>query len=62
MKPTRAKAGGGGIGIYYGEGKGLDAANIFARAYEEDMPALRLLGEKIWKEGEQELRFEEAGG
>src|SRR2546430_10383144 len=27
LKPMRAKAGGGGIGVYYGEGKGLDAAN-----------------------------------
>ncbi len=58
MKPVRAKAGGGAIGIYYGEGKGLDAANIFAKVFEEDLPALKALGEKIWKHGEQELTFE----
>ncbi len=58
MKPTRARAGGGGIGVYYGEGKGLDAANIFGKAFEEDMPQLKVLGEKIWKDGQQELVFE----
>ncbi len=46
------------MGIYYGEGKGLDAANIFARVFDEDLPALKILGEKIWKEGKQELWFE----
>ena len=58
MKPARAKAMGGSIGIYYGEGKGLDAANIFAKVFDEDMPALKVLGEKIWKMGEQSLVFE----
>lgn len=57
-KPARNKAGGGGIGIYYGEGRGLDAANIFAKVFEEDMPVLKALGEKIWLQGEQELTFE----
>lgn len=46
------------IGIYYGEGKGLDAGNIFGKVWEEDLPKLKLLGEKIWKEGAQELAFE----
>jgi len=58
LKPKRNKAGGGGIGIYYGEGRGLDGANIFAKVYDEDLPALKILGEMIWKKGEQELRFE----
>lgn len=49
------------IGIYYGEGKGLDAANIFARVLPEDLPALRALGEQIWLDGALELRFEPAG-
>jgi hypothetical protein len=48
----------GGIGIYYGEGRGLDACNIFARVYEEDMLLLKELGEQIWKKGEQRIRFE----
>jgi len=58
MKPARAKAVAGGIGVYYGEGKGLDAANIFGKVVAEDMAALKALGEKIWKQGEQELTFE----
>jgi hypothetical protein len=58
MKPARAKAMNGSIGVYYGEGKGLDAANIFARVLPDDAEALKQLGEKIWKEGIQELRFE----
>lgn len=58
MKPSRAKAMNGSIGVYYGEGKGLDAANIFARVLQEDADALKQLGEKVWKEGVQELRFE----
>ena len=58
MKPVRAKAGGGGIGVYYGEGKGLDAANIFGKVFDEDVAILKSLGEKIWKHGEQELTFE----
>lgn len=47
------------IGIYYGEGKGLDAANIFAKVLDEDLPLLRELGESIWKNGIQELTFQE---
>ena len=46
------------MGIYYGEGKGLDCCNIFARAVEEDMEKLKALGESIWKQGVQELHFE----
>lgn len=61
MKPGRNKAGSGGIGIYYGEGKGLDGANIFARVLDEDLYLLKELGERIWKQGEQELIFASLG-
>ena len=56
-KPGRAKAVSGAIGVYYGEGKGLDASNIFGKVFDEDLPKLRALGEKIWKEGQQALNF-----
>ena len=46
------------FGIYYGEGKGLDAANIFARVIDADMKKLKDLGDSIWKNGPQELRIE----
>lgn len=46
------------MGIFYGEGKGLDCSNIFAKVYEEDMPLLKQLGDSIWRNGAQELRFE----
>ncbi len=46
------------MGIYYGEGKGLDAANIFACVDENDRTLLIRLGEQIWKEGMMELNFE----
>ncbi len=58
LKPSRAAAMGGSIGIYYGEGKGLDAANIFAKVIAEDAELLKQLGESIWKNGQQELTFE----
>lgn len=56
--PKRVKTT-GCVGIYYGEGRGLDAANIFARVMEEDMLLLQQLGEEIWKGGVQMLRFED---
>jgi len=43
------------FGIYYGEGKGLDACNIFAKVIESDMQKLVDLGNSIWKNGSQEL-------
>lgn len=46
------------MGIYYGEGKGLDCCNIFAKVFKEDAEILKQLGEQIWKEGKQELTFE----
>lgn len=46
------------LGIYYGEGKGLDACNIFACVIPEDMELLQNLGEMIWRKGEHAVRFE----
>ena len=46
------------MGIYYGEGKGLDCCNIFAKVFDEDMDLLRSLGEKVWKQGIEKLSFE----
>jgi hypothetical protein len=46
------------MGIYYGEGKGLDGSNIFAKVWDEDMTLLRSLGDKIWREGLHELTFD----
>src|SRR5262245_34770730 len=36
------------MGIYYGEGRGLDCANIFAMVFEEDRQLLIELGNKTW--------------
>lgn len=47
------------LGIYYGEGKGVDACNIFAVVLEEDQDALAELGELIWKSGQLELTFDQ---
>ena len=57
VKPLRTKTS-GCIGIYYGEGKGLDCGNIFGKVVDDDLLLLRTLGEKIWKHGEQELIFQ----
>jgi len=46
------------MGIYYGEGKGLDSCNIFAQVWEEDKALLTTLGADIWRRGEQSLLFE----
>ena len=43
------------FGIYYGEGKGLDACNIFAKVVESDKDKLIELGNQIWKNGSLEL-------
>ncbi len=56
-KPTRIKTA-NCFGIYYGKGKGLDAANIFARVIDADLKKLEELGNRIWKDGPQELRIE----
>ena len=57
LKPTRAKTS-NCMGIYYGDGRGLDACNIFAKVFDEDMDLLKSLGESIWKNGTQEIKFE----
>ena len=53
-KPARTKTA-NCFGIYYGEGKGLDACNIFAKVIERDKQKLIELGNNIWKNGAQEL-------
>jgi Protein of unknown function (DUF3830) len=55
-KPTRTKTA-NCFGIYYGEGKGLDACNIFAKVVDSDRDKLVELGNSIWKNGSQELTF-----
>lgn len=57
LKPVRAKTA-NCLGIYYGEGKGLDCCNIFGKVMDEDLPLLKMLGEEIWKAGAQQLHFE----
>ena len=56
QQPSRVKTA-GCLGIYYGEGRGIDAANVFAQVIEEDKHILRELGNNIWKNGEEELLF-----
>lgn len=43
------------FGIYYGEGKGLDACNIFAKVIDADKEKLAQLGNDIWQHGAQIL-------
>jgi len=57
LKPVRTKTS-KCMGIYYGEGRGLDACNIFGKVMDEDMHLLTALGNDIWRHGEQELLFE----
>ncbi len=57
LKPARAKTS-KCLGIYYGDGKGLDCCNIFAKVFDEDLLLLKTLGDKIWRLGSQELSFE----
>ena len=56
MKPVRTKTV-NCFGIYYGEGKGLDAANIFAKVFDEDFVKLKKLGDDIRKFGLQEIEI-----
>jgi len=53
-KPSRTKTA-NCFGIYYGNGKGLDAANIFARVIDIDLQKLIDLGNNIWKCGSQAI-------
>jgi len=57
LKPARVKTS-NCMGIYYGEGKGLDSCNIFAKVFDEDADLLKSLGDSIWRKGIQELTFE----
>jgi hypothetical protein len=61
LKPTRVSTA-GFMGIYYGEGKGVDSCNIFAKVMNEDMELLQVFGDKIWRQGGQELLFERMEG
>jgi Protein of unknown function (DUF3830) len=56
-KPSRVKTA-NCFGIYYGDGKGLDAANIFAKVIDGDMKKLQELGDRIWKNGPEEMTIE----
>ena len=53
-KPIRSKTS-NCFGIYYGNGKGLDACNIFAKVFDTDKQKLIDLGGSIWENGSQEL-------
>ena len=57
LKPLRTKTS-GGLGIYYGEGKGFDCCNIFGKVFPDDLQKLKELGDKIWRQGVQEIIFE----
>ena len=57
VKPQRNKIW-GCMGIFYGEGKLLDAGNIFAKVHESDFDMLKQLGDQIWRKGGQVLHFE----
>src|SRR5471030_2844984 len=57
LKPARTKTV-NCMGIYYGEGRGLDCCNIFAKVFDEDLSLLQTLGDNIWKQGAQEIAFE----
>lgn len=48
----------GCLGVYYGEGKGLDAANIIGMVAENNRPALLEIGKRVWKNGSEKFRFE----
>ena len=54
IKPVRSKTA-NCFGIYYGNGKGLDACNVFAKVIESDKQKLVDLGNSIWKNGAQDL-------
>lgn len=55
-KPARNKTA-NCFGIYCGEGKGLDACNIFAKVTDKDKQKLVDLGNSIWRNGSQYLRI-----
>lgn len=57
VRPARAKTA-GCVGVYYGAGRGLDAANIFAKVVPEDADALWKLGDDIWRSGPKEVEID----
>lgn len=57
LHPHRAKTS-NCMGVYYGEGKGLDCCNIFAKVVDEDILLLKALGDDIWRNGVREITFE----
>jgi hypothetical protein len=59
VKPIRTKTA-NCFGIYYGNGKGLDAANIFAKVIDMDLQKLLELGYSIWRNGSRELTIEKS--
>ncbi len=48
----------GCLGIFYGEGRLLDAGNIFGKVLEEDLEPLQYLGDTIWRQGGSLVKFE----
>ena len=58
IRPTRNRTA-NCMGIYYGQGQGLDGCNIFAKVVKEDLSLLKELGDTIWKQGMMELTFED---
>ena len=54
--PTRNKIA-GCMGIFYGEGKLLDAGNIFEKVLEEDMSLLKTLGESVLAQWSSKIVF-----
>lgn len=56
LQPARNQVS-GLMGIFYGEGKLVDGANIFAAVVPEDLPLLVALGDQIWRRGGLKLRF-----
>lgn len=46
------------LGIFYGEGKLVDCCNFFAKVFEEDIELLKEFGDKIWRDGFQDVKFE----
>src|ERR1700750_2771310 len=57
LNPKRAKTS-NCMGIYYGDGKGLDCCNIFAKVFDEDLELLKTLGDAIWRHGSREIAFD----
>lgn len=46
------------VAIVYGEAKLSDCVNVFGSIFKDDLARLQQLGEKVWLEGAQMIRFE----